>query len=80
MDKATQRGKMFAYCEAHGSITVREAFEYLNINSPTKRISEMRQSGDYDVQDITETKTKEDGDVVRFKRYFIRRNSAAVAV
>lgn len=71
MDKATQRMKILNYCEKHGSITIREAFERLEINSPTKRISEMRNSGLYSVDAITESRTKEDGSVTRWKRYFI---------
>lgn len=70
MDKATQKSKILQYCAEHGSITVREAFEKLNINSPTKRISELRASG-YDVQTFDEVRTKEDGDAVKFRRYFI---------
>lgn len=72
MNPATQKGKILGYCAENGSITIREAFERLHINSPSKRISELRQSGEYDVQDITETRVNADGDEVRFKRYFIR--------
>ena len=73
MDKATQKGKILAYCEEHGSITVREAFEKLHINSPTKRISEMRKSDDYDVSDITVYILNDEGMVeTKFKRYFIK--------
>ena len=71
MNPATQKGKILGYCAEHGSITIRDAFEKLHINSPSKRISELRRSG-YDVQDITETRVNADGDEVRFKRYFIR--------
>lgn len=63
---------VLSYCEKHGSITVRDAAVRLNINSPTKVISNMRLSGLYDVQDITEVKTNEDGETVRYKRYFIK--------
>ena len=77
MSKATQIAKILAYCAEHGSITIREASVNLDINSPTKRISEMRLSGEYDVQDIVETKTKDDGVTVRYKRYFIRKVGAA---
>lgn len=73
MDKSTQRAKILAYCKEYGSITIREAFEKLDINSPSKRISEMRLSPDYDVQSIEETRVKDGGDTVRFKRYFIKR-------
>lgn len=67
----TQRAKILAYCKEHGSITVRDAFTKLNINSPTKRISELRKAG-YDVQTMDESRTKDNGEVVRYKRYFIK--------
>lgn len=78
MDKATQKAKIYAYCQANGSITIREAFTKLNINSPSKRISEMRHGG-YDVQSIEETREKADGDIVRYKRYFISKAEGAVS-
>lgn len=71
MDKATQRTKILNYCGAYGSITVRDAFTKLNINSPTKRISELKNSGHYSVDTIDESRTNEDGTITRFKRYFI---------
>jgi len=70
MDKITQRQKILAFCEEHGSITVREAFEKLNINSPTKRISEMRDMG-YEVEIASEYREREDGSRVFFNRYWI---------
>lgn len=71
--KSTQRGKILAYCAEHGSITIREAFEKLHINSPSKRISEMRNSPAYVVDDITEYIFGDDGKVdTKFKRYFIK--------
>lgn len=76
MDKATQKGKILQYCAEQGSITVREAFEKLHINSPTKRISELRKAG-YDVQSITETKAKDNGETVTYKRYFIKAGAEA---
>lgn len=73
MDAATQKAKIVSYCEKHGSITIREAFTKLNINSPTKRISELRNSGKYNVSSIDEIKTDKDGKVInRWKRYFIK--------
>ena len=72
MNPATQKGKILGYCAEHGSITIRDAFEKLHINSPSKRISELRNSGDYDVKDITETRVNAEGEEVRFKRYFIQ--------
>ena len=71
MDKATQRMKILAYCEQHGSITIRDAFTKLNINSPSKRISEIRNSGLYEVKSIGESRTDKDGETTRYKRYFI---------
>ena len=71
MDAVTQKNKILAYCEQHGSITVREAFTKLNINSPTKRISEIRNSGLYSVNSVDESKTDKDGNTTRWKRYFI---------
>lgn len=78
MSKATQRGRILAYCSEHGSITVRDAFEKLNINSPTKRISEMKQAG-YDIQTQVETRVKDNGETVRYKRYFICEGSGGNA-
>ena len=75
MDKATQKAKILAYCKAHGSITVRDASVKLDINSPPKRISEMRHGG-YHVQAVPEERTKEDGSVVRYNRYFIQEVAA----
>lgn len=68
--KFTQRRKILQYCEEHGSITIRDAFENLYINSPSKRISEMRQAG-YDVQSVVERRTNASGVEVRYKRYYI---------
>ena len=72
MDKATQRGKILAYCNEYGSITIREAFEKLNINSPSKRISELRNCGLYDVRTIDEERINSCGETKRYKRYFIK--------
>ena len=72
MDAATQKAKILNYCDCYGSITIREAFTELNINSPSKRISELRNSGQYVVNSIDESKTDEDGNTTRWKRYFIK--------
>lgn len=68
MSRVPQQKKILAYCNLNGSITIREAFEKLNMNSPSKRISEMRHSPLYHVEDITEYSN----DGVPFKRYFIK--------
>ena len=72
MDKLTQRMKIFAYCQQNGSITIREAFEKLNINSPSKRISEMRKSPDFLVESVNVIRIKDNGETKRYKRYFIK--------
>lgn len=79
MNPATQKGKILGYCAEHGSITIREAFEKLHINSPSKRISELRRSGDFDVKDTTEYRLNADGVEVKFKRYFITKLEGGVS-
>jgi hypothetical protein len=51
MDTATQCGKIIEYCHKHGSITAREAFIHLGINSPRKAISELPRKG-YNVKAV----------------------------
>ena len=77
MNQATQKAKILKHCADHGSITIREAFEKLHINSPSKRISEMRLSGAYTVEAVEETRSKQDGEVVRYKRYFIKEGAVS---
>lgn len=43
--KRTQRARVLAYLKEHGSLTVREAVEVLNIMSAPKRIQELREEG-----------------------------------
>lgn len=64
--------KILAYCKKYGSITVRDAFT-LDINSPTKVISNMRLSGQYKVTDVEESRVNSNNEKVRYKRYYIRR-------
>ncbi len=61
--KINQRNKIVLYLAAHPGATVREIFTELYINSPTKRLSELRQMGLIDEQ-------KHDGE--NFKRYYLR--------
>lgn len=42
---ATNRAKVLAYCFLYGSITAREAFIKLGINSPRKVFSDLRRKG-----------------------------------
>ena len=66
MDKLTQNAKIVNYIKENGSATVRELFIYCNINSPTKRLSELRKLGV-----ITEESCKS-ASGVPFKRYFLK--------
>ena len=70
--KTTQQNAIYQYCLQHGSITAREAFIKLDINSPRKVISDMRDEG-YDVESITEQRVNAYGQTKRFKRYFIKK-------
>ena len=72
MTKMTQQQKILEYCDTHGCITVREAFEKLHINSPRKRISEIKKSGLYDVDTKEIRQINSAGQKVKFTRYFIR--------
>lgn len=51
MDAATQCEKILEYCAEHGSITAREAFIKLGINSPRKAISTLKRNG-YEVKTV----------------------------
>ena len=72
MSKATHIAKILDYCNRYGSITVRDAYK-LDINSPTKVISNMRRSGLYKVTDIEESRVNSNNEKVRYKRYYISR-------
>ena len=72
MGKVTQADKILNYCEKHGSITVRDMCVKLEINSPRRVVSAMRQSPLYDVQDIKESRVNKAGETKTYKRYFIR--------
>ena len=67
---ATQQIKILQYCAEHGSITNREASMFLDINSPTKCISILRDKG-YNVQTETEHRINSSGRKVRYYRYYI---------
>ena len=72
MSKVTQANKILNYCEKHGSITVRDMCVKLDINSPRRVVSAMRQSPLYVVTDIKESRVNKDGETKNYKRYFIR--------
>lgn len=71
MNALSQQKKIIAYCKKYGSITIREAFTRLDINSPSKRISEMRNSPFYKVESVDESRTNRNGQTKRWKRYYI---------
>lgn len=71
--KSNQRNRIIQYIRENGSATVRELFIYLNINSPTKRLSELRKLGL--IRDEEERKMRQDGTVVRFKRYYLEESA-----
>lgn len=68
MNKATQRQLIRDYIDEHGSITNRQAYTELMINSPTARISEMVRSGE-PIRKETVHYTKDDGTVSHYMRY-----------
>ena len=65
MDKLTQQQKIVNYISANGSATIRELFIACNINSPSKRLSELRKMGM-----ITEEPCKSENGT-QFKRYYL---------
>ena len=67
--KDNQRKKILRYIDAHGSATVRELFIFCRINSPSKRLSEMRKLGWIDTVKCTEINA--DGETKRFCRYYL---------
>ena len=70
MDKITQQQKIVNYIRENGSATIRELFIYCNINSPTKRLSELRQKGL--IYSVKDERTRANGEIVRFSRYYLK--------
>ena len=62
----TDYTKILEYCAEHGSITAREAFIHLNINSPRKCISDLRRKG----YEVTVEKMYNNGKTP-YNRYYI---------
>ena len=67
--KTNQRSKILDLIHDRGSVTVRDIFTELDINSPTKRLSELRKMGV--INEAWDFKLHEDGTKVRFKRYML---------
>lgn len=72
MNESSDRLRIVNYCRIHGSITIRDCYDILGMNSPSKRISELRHSPDYVVEDIWEDRINPKGIKKRYKRYYIR--------
>ena len=73
--KSNQQKKIIDYIRENGSATIRELFIYCNVNSPSKRISELRQMGLITTEKCV--RTKPDGENVRFCRYYLKENANA---
>lgn len=67
--KISQEQKILFLLESQGSATVREIFIKLNINSPTKRLSELRKKGL--IREEQDFSINTEGRKVWFKRYFL---------
>lgn len=67
--KISQEQKILFLLESQGSATVREMFIKLNINSPTKRLSELRKKGL--IREEPDFSINTEGRKVYFKRYFL---------
>ena len=68
-----QHEKIIDYLKQNGSATIRELFLFCNINSPSKRLSELRKLGMIDT--VRCTKTNAAGETVKFCRYYLRKET-----
>lgn len=66
--KKTQCKQIIDYINRYGSITVREASDHLDINSPTKRLSEIQRNG-YTIKKTWEERINLLGEKKRYIRY-----------
>lgn len=64
----SQHEKIRKYMDAHGSITMNEAYEHLHITKLNTRISEMIRGGEK-IEKKWETHKNADGEVSRYMRY-----------
>lgn len=72
--KLTQRNAIISYIREHGSATVRDLFTNLDINSPSKRISELRQLGMIEQEKCTTVNVS--GEKKRYMRYYLKEETA----
>lgn len=72
----TQRELILRYVAAFGSITNQEGYK-LGINCPWKRISELRQSGLYEITTIRESGVDKNSENKYWVRYYIKKLEGA---
>lgn len=72
--KLTQQNAIILYLREHGSATVRDLFTNLDINSPSKRISELRQLGMIEQEKCTSVNAS--GEKKRYMRYYLKEVTA----
>ena len=70
--KMVQRDQILEYLNTHEGASVRDLMVKLNINSPTKRISELVAMG-YPIRKYWVKNTNRHGETKRFIRYQIRK-------
>ena len=68
MDKLTQCARIKQYIKEHGSISVAEGFSELHINSLTRRICDLQESG-YPIKKQRVSYVGSDGQTIRCVRY-----------
>lgn len=68
-----QEKKVYDWLQEVGESTVREIFIYLNINSPTKVLSNLHKMGLIEKEDCT--RVNAEGKKVFFKKYHLRRTT-----
>lgn len=73
--KMTQHEKIIRYLKENGKASVRELFIYCNINSPTKRLSELSRMGLVDSENVIRVNAS--GEKKRFKVYFLTEKGMA---
>ena len=74
--KRTQHDKILAYLKENRFASVRELFIYCNINSPTKRLSELRRMGLIDSK--TNERLNSNGEKKRYSVYFLTEKGKAI--
>lgn len=67
----SQADRVLDYMREHGSITGKEAYDYLGIERLSARIWELRHERKITVFDVMETSKNRFGDRSDYKRYFL---------